>query len=123
LTSTFPGKDTWRHAQAGSDHVVIAAPDKLASIIQLPAPLSLPEILASMQDVDIVLTDGFRRAQNPKIEVLRAAVSTELLCDSIELIAIASDFETLNIGPPSFDLDDAPGLVELILTACWIKDP
>jgi len=117
----IPGKDTWRHAQAGSDHVVIAAPDKLASIIQLPAPLSLPEILASMQDVDIVLTDGFRRAQNPKIEVLRAAVSTELLCDTTELIAIASDFET-NIGPPRFDINDAPGLAELILTRLLPKD-
>jgi molybdopterin-guanine dinucleotide biosynthesis protein MobB len=111
----IPGKDTWRHAQAGSDHVVIAAPDKMASIIKLPAPLSLPEILAGMQDVDLVLTDGYRSAQNPKIEVLRAAVSQELLCEPSELIAVASDFE-LKIDLPRFELDDAPGLAELILT-------
>jgi molybdopterin-guanine dinucleotide biosynthesis protein MobB len=111
----IPGKDTWRHGQAGSDHVVIAAPDKMASIVRLPAPLSLPEILAGMQDVDIVLTDGYRSARNPKIEVLRAAVSQELLCEPSELIAVASDFE-LEIDLPRFELDDAPGLAELILT-------
>lgn len=116
-----PGKDTWRHGQAGSDHVVIAAPDKIASIIQLPAPLSLSEILAGMQDVDIVLTDGYRRAQNPKIEVLRAEVSQELLCDPGELIAVAADF-AFAAGPPRFNLDDAPGLAELIMTTLLKKD-
>jgi molybdopterin-guanine dinucleotide biosynthesis protein MobB len=70
----IPGKDTWRHAQAGSDHVVIAAPDKIASIVMLQAPLDLPQILAGMQDVDIVLTDGYRRANNPKLK------SCALLC-------------------------------------------
>jgi molybdopterin-guanine dinucleotide biosynthesis protein MobB len=117
----IPGKDTWRHAQAGSDHVVIAAPDKIASIVLLEAPLDLPQILAGMQDVDIVLTDGYRRASNPKIEVLRASVSQELLCEPGELIALASDFE-LEVGPPRFDLDDAVGLVELILNHLLDRD-
>jgi molybdopterin-guanine dinucleotide biosynthesis protein MobB len=117
----YPGKDTWRHAQAGSDHVVIAAPDKIASIIKLTAPLSLLEILAGMGDVDIVLTDGFRRALSPKIEVLRASVSKELLCDPKELMAIASDFE-IEVGPPRFDLDDEAGLAELILTHLCKRD-
>jgi molybdopterin-guanine dinucleotide biosynthesis protein MobB len=117
----IPGKDTWRHAQAGSDHVVIAAPDKIASIVLLNSPLDLPQILAGMQDVDIVLTDGYRRANNPKIEVLRSAVSTQLLCDPAELIAISSDFE-LTAGPPWFHLDDADGLARLLLTRLLPKE-
>jgi molybdopterin-guanine dinucleotide biosynthesis protein MobB len=117
----IPGKDTWRHAQAGSDHVVIAAPDKIASIVLLEVPLDLPQILAGMQDVDIVLTDGYRRANNPKIEVLRSSVSTQLLCDPAELIAIASDFE-LTAGPPWFNLDDADGLAQLLLTRLLPKE-
>lgn len=111
----YPGKDTWRHAQAGSDHVVIAAPDKLASIVLLPAPLALQKILATMQDADIVLTDGYRQEKYPKIEVLRSAVSQELLCDPDELLAIASDFE-LQAGPLWYHLDDAKGLATLILS-------
>ena len=111
----YPGKDTWRHAQAGSEHVVIAAPDKMASIVLLPTPLSLSEILTGMRDVDLVLTDGYRQAQNPRIEVLRGAISHQLLCEPEELIAIASDIE-LHVGPPWYSLDDAAGLAELILT-------
>jgi molybdopterin-guanine dinucleotide biosynthesis protein MobB len=117
----IPGKDTWRHAQAGSDHVVIAAPDKIASIVLLEVPLDLPQILAGMQDVDIVLTDGYRRANNPKIEVLCSSVSTQLLCDPAELIAIASDLE-LTAGPPWFNLDDADGLAQLLLTRLVLKE-
>ena len=56
----FPGKDTWRHAQAGSDHVIIAAPDKVASIRTLEHELTVDEIAAMMDNVDIILTDGFK---------------------------------------------------------------
>ena len=118
----YPGKDTWRHSQAGSDHVVIAAPDKMASIVLLTAPLTLPEILAGMQDVDIVLTDGFRQEKYPKIEVLRLAVSQQLLCEPSELLAIASDFE-LQAGPSRYHLDDSSGLAELILTQILGREP
>jgi molybdopterin-guanine dinucleotide biosynthesis protein len=34
----YPGKDSWRHGQAGSDHVIIAAPDMIAEIIKLAQP-------------------------------------------------------------------------------------
>jgi len=42
-----PGKDTWRHAEAGSDHVVIAAPDKVASIRRVDREPTLDEITAT----------------------------------------------------------------------------
>ena len=58
-----PGKDTWRHAQAGSDHVIIAAPDKIASIRRLSRPLTLDEIAAEIREVDIILTEGFTRRE------------------------------------------------------------
>ena len=48
-----PGKDTWRHAQAGSDLVIIAAPDKIATIQKLEQEKSLDEIFASI-DGDIL---------------------------------------------------------------------
>jgi hypothetical protein len=46
-----PGKDTWRHAQAGSDHVLIAASDKVASIRRVDRELTLDEIAATISDV------------------------------------------------------------------------
>jgi molybdopterin-guanine dinucleotide biosynthesis protein B len=108
-----PGKDTWRHAQAGSDYVVLAAPDKVAAIRRVPRAQTLDEIAATIHDVGIILTEGYRRSDKPKIEVLRAALSEELICDVQELVAVASDV-VLELAVPRFDLDDVVGLVDLI---------
>jgi len=108
-----PGKDTWRHAQAGSDHVVIAAPDKVASIRRVAREPGLYEIAATMDDVDVILTEGYLRTSKHKIEVVRAARSTEPICAEDELLALAADVP-VPYDVPRFDLDDAPGLVDLI---------
>ncbi len=110
-----PGKDTWRHAQAGSDHVVIAAPDKIASIRRLSAPLSVTEIAAGMGDVDIIITEGFKRAGLCAVEVLRAANGLEFVSDPAQLRAVAADVP-LAVDVPQFDLNDAEGLADWIIT-------
>ena len=108
-----PGKDTWRHAQAGSDHVVIAAPDRIAAIQHIDHEWSIQEIVATMKDVDIVLTEGFRRADTLKIEVLRAEISQEAICCPEELLALMADFVPVT-SVPYFDINDACGLASLI---------
>jgi molybdopterin-guanine dinucleotide biosynthesis protein B len=108
-----PGKDSWRHAQAGSDHVIVAAPDKLASYRLLERELTLDEIAADVQGVDIILTEGYKRAGKPALEIVRAVNSTEILGDKTQLFALAADIP-LDLGVPCFDLDDAAGMVDLI---------
>jgi molybdopterin-guanine dinucleotide biosynthesis protein B len=108
-----PGKDTWRHAQAGSDHVVIAAPDKIASIRRLERELSLDEIAATITDVDIILTDGFKRAGKPALEVVRAENGLELVSAPEALVAVATDTR-LAVAVLQFDLD------ETVKIADWI---
>lgn len=100
----IPGKDTWRHARAGSDHVVIAAPDKIASIRSLEAPLSLDEIAAGITDVDLILTEGYKRAGKPALEVVRAATGLDLVGDLDQVKAVATDAE-LGGSFRRFDLD------------------
>lgn len=108
-----PGKDTWRHAQAGSDHVVIASPDRIAHIRRLERELTLPEVVATLHDADIVLTEGYKRGPAPKIEVSRAERGRELLCKPEELVAIATD-QPYDLDVPQFGLDDVVGLADLI---------
>ncbi|MFQ5595322.1 MAG: molybdopterin-guanine dinucleotide biosynthesis protein B [Anaerolineae bacterium] len=108
-----PGKDTWRHAQAGSDHVVIAAPDKVAAIWRTDRESTLDEIAAGIANVDIILTEGYRWADKPKIEVVRSARSQEPLCTPDELVALATDLQ-FDLDVPQFSLEDAVGLVDLI---------
>lgn len=108
-----PGKDSWKHAEAGSDCVVVASPNRLAMIRRLDRELTVDEIVATLPDVDIVLTEGYKRGDKPKIEVSRAAKGATLLCSEDELIALATD-QPHDVRVPQFDLDDAAGIVDLL---------
>ncbi len=108
-----PGKDTWRHAQAGSDHVVISSPQRVASIRRIEQEPGLKELAAGMTDVDIVLTEGYKRGHAPKIEVSRQARSSTLICQPGELFALATD-QSFDLDVPQYDLNDVLGLADLI---------
>ena len=110
-----PDKDSWRHAHAGSQHVVIAAPDKIASYRSIESELSLDEILDEFQDVDIVLVEGYKQAGKPAIEIVRAARSLELLNSVEQRIAVVTDTQ-LEAPILQFDLDDIDGVAALIET-------
>jgi molybdopterin-guanine dinucleotide biosynthesis protein MobB len=107
------GKDSWRHAQAGSDAVVIISPQKLAMTKKVDHDLSVEELNQVIGiNFDIVLAEGFRQSKRPKIEVHRKELG-ELFCDPRELIAVVTD-EPLEADVPQFSFDDTSGLAELI---------
>lgn len=109
-----PGKDTWRHRQAGADVVVISSRDKLAMIRRLSEEMPLAEISAGITGVDIILTEGYKRGNAPKVEVSRRVMSTELLCNADELVAIAAD-QPFDMPVPQFGLDDVAGLADVLV--------
>ncbi len=112
-----PGKDTWRHAQAGSDHVVISSPRRVASIRRIEREQSLEELASQMTNVDIILAEGYKHGNAPKIEVSRQARSQTLICRPDELLAIAADQRfDFEADVPQYNLNDVLGLVDLIET-------
>ena len=118
-----PGKDTWRHAAAGADTILIASHQKLAMIKKWEGERSLDELAGwLLEDVDIVFTEGFKRKDKPKIEVVRKARSEELICSADELLAIVSDVK-FELDIPCFGLDAAAGLVDLIEKKYSLKPP
>ena len=108
-----PGKDTWRHAQAGADIVTISSPKKFALIEKRENELTLDEVISRISGVDIILTEGYKRQNKPKIEVFRLAAHKDLLCDPNELIALASDIPW-DINVPCYDINDTQGMTDLI---------
>lgn len=108
-----PGKDSWRHTRAGSDAVVISGPRRMALIRQLDEEMTLDQVVDLMGDVDLVLTEGYKSGDKPKIEVTRRERGTELLCQSDELIGIMADYP-VSMPVPQFALEDAAGIVDLI---------
>ena len=109
------GKDSWRHKQAGAHTVVISSPKKVALIRDVEKDLTLEEIRGKLvQDVDLILSEGYKKDVQPKIEIFRKEKHQELLCTKEDnLIAIVSD-KTFNIGVPCFDLEDMAGLASFI---------
>jgi len=110
------GKDSWRHKQAGAHTVVISSPAKLALIRDVDHDAHLAELRDKyIQDVDLILSEGFKKNNQPKIEVFRKEVHRELLCTQEDnLLAIASN-QPFDIGVPCFDLNDIRGLTDLIV--------
>ena len=109
-----PGKDTWRHAKAGADTVVISSHEKMAMIKKVQEELSLDQIAQMVSsDIDIIITEGYKRSNKPKIEISRSERGTQLLCSPEELIAVVSDINW-NIDVPVFELDDAAGVADLL---------
>jgi molybdopterin-guanine dinucleotide biosynthesis protein B len=110
-----PGKDSWRHRQAGAVAVSLASHAELILIRDVPAELPLPVIAHRLLfDVDLILTEGFRSAGMPVIEVSRKALGAPLLCGPGEpLVAMVADWPT-GASVPRFGLDDVPALADFL---------
>jgi molybdopterin-guanine dinucleotide biosynthesis adapter protein len=66
------GKDTWRMTNSGADVVAISSKDKMAMIKTLEAEKNIDEIASWLfSDMDIIITEGYKAFNKPKIEVVR----------------------------------------------------
>ena len=109
------GKDSWRHAKAGSTRVIISSPTKLAVIGKTQEDTSLNEIRAKYCDgIDLILTEGYKRQSYPKIEIFRKGVHKELLCNNDDALAAIVSDEKFDKNVPQFGLDDVNGIVDFI---------
>ena len=86
------GTDTWHFARAGSDVVAISGGGRLAMLEQGTGDLPLADVVARLPSgLDLVLTEGFKRAATPKIEVRRAEVGGRAIASPEQLIAVVTD--------------------------------
>lgn len=106
------GTDTWQHGQAGADVVCIASSQKIAVVQRLAKPLTLDEIIPLINNVDLILTEGFKGEQKPQIEVYRQGA--ECLGKKHNIIAVVADHLLYDGGIPHFGLEDAEGVADLL---------
>ncbi|HVO83435.1 MAG TPA: molybdopterin-guanine dinucleotide biosynthesis protein B [Syntrophobacteria bacterium] len=90
------GKDTWRHRQAGAQTVAISSPSRVGLTKQVREEMSLDELAALyFRDEDLVLTEGYKGGNKPKIEICRKEQQTQPICSEKDgLVAVVSDFST-----------------------------
>ena len=110
------GKDSWRHAQAGATSVAVVSPHKLAFMEINPQDISLEALRNRLfREVDLIIAEGYKTDDQPKIEVFRRHVHDEPLFDSRhpDLLATVTDSD-IDTGVPIFGLDDVTTMVAFI---------
>lgn len=112
-----PGRDSHRHRVAGATEVLLASRNRYALMHELrhedePA---LEYLLTRLAPVDLVLIEGYKRDQHPKVEAHRAGTGNPLIAPGDATVrAVASDV-AMTLDRPVFDLDDTVAIADFIL--------
>jgi molybdopterin-guanine dinucleotide biosynthesis protein B len=124
------GKDTYKYSEAGADLVAISSTTKLNILEQFPIPLALDEILQRFSGVDLILIEGYKQANIPKILVARTLAQLALYSQLDRIIAIASilnpdDSEIFNLLKqpsiiPFFNINDIALITAFVEN--WLLD-
>src|ERR1700750_1317765 len=112
-----PGKDSWVHRQSGATEVLVSSSQRWALMHELRGADEprLPELLAKLSPVDLVIVEGFKREPHRKIEVHRAANGKPLLFpDDPGIVGIATD-AAVETRLPTVHFDDIPAVAALLL--------
>lgn len=113
-----PGKDSYRHREAGATEVLITSGRRWALMHELrdEEEPSLEDLVARMTPVDLLLIEGFKRHEHPKIEVHRPSVGKPPLWpEDTWVVAVASDETPEGVDRPLLDLNDPEGIADFIL--------
>lgn len=112
-----PGRDSWRHREAGAREVLVASHARVALMTELrgaPEP-PLQALLARLAPVDLVLIEGYKREGHPKVEAFRAVTGSPLIArGDASIRAVAADV-AMELDRPVFALDDIAGIAGFIL--------
>ena len=110
------GKDSWRHKRAGAGSVVISSPRKFAFVKDVDEEIGLDDLEAYFQDMDLVITEGYKKSDKPKIEVFRSSAHPTPLHTKTtpgHLVAVVSDIP-IDLGVPRFDINDVQAIADFI---------
>ena len=107
------GKDSWRHKKAGADTVIVASPETIVMVKNSNSE-PLDSLKKYFDELDLVITEGYKKEDKPKIEVLRAARNKEPICGRNDnLIALVTDAQ-VDLQVPKFGLEEIEALADLI---------
>ncbi|HAJ93207.1 MAG TPA: molybdopterin-guanine dinucleotide biosynthesis protein B [Gammaproteobacteria bacterium] len=119
-----PGKDSYRLRKAGAGQVLIASSQRQALMTENATPQEprLDELIArlDLDNIDLVLVEGFKHVPFPKIELHRQALGKTLLHpEDPDIIAVASDHLADCGKLPSLDINDTAAIAAFIIT--WLN--
>jgi molybdopterin-guanine dinucleotide biosynthesis protein B len=112
-----PGKDSYRHRLAGASEVIVASDSGWARIAAGPEPAGLPELLAQLRPVDVVLVEGFKQLEGlRRVEVCRSGAPLALADPGIAAVAAPGGVPPAGYGGVTLALEDTSLLLEFLLS-------
>lgn len=115
-----PGKDSYRFTCAGADHVILTSARQTAAIFSHPGENpDLPFLLAQIRNVDLIITEGYKLENMPKIELLRKGYHETPVSNPQNRLALVTDFP-YETSLPVFDLNSPADIVPFIRS--YIRD-
>ncbi|KZD09684.1 molybdopterin-guanine dinucleotide biosynthesis protein B [Oceanibaculum pacificum] len=118
-----PGKDSYRHREAGATEVMISSAARWALMHEHrgDAEPDLAMLIRNMTPVDLLLVEGFKHEGHPKLEVYRPSVGKPPLHASDPMVvAVASDAELPDLAVPLLPLNDTEAIARFIVGYCGL---
>lgn len=120
-----PGKDSFRHREAGCSEVLLASDERWALMHELRGQSAPPleQLLRHLSPVDVVLVEGFKTDDVPKLEVHRPSLGKPpLFANDAGVLAVATDAH-LDTALPCFELSDAAAIAQFIVDTLALSRP
>ncbi len=108
-----PDTDSFRHLEAGALGTAVFDGEKYQLVRR--AEVDERFLITQFPEADLVLLEGFKDSNWPKIEIVRAAVSGQPVCHPSARLALVTDCTIKTPGCPVFALDDLTGLADFLL--------
>ncbi len=111
----IPGKDSYKIKKAGAETVIISSPKKISMVKDVSNNEIDLGLLAFkyLENVDLILTEGYKKQAFPKIEVMRSEVSKEPICSPKEVMAFICDFH-IKSSRPVFEIEEIRKFADFI---------
>ncbi|MEM9097965.1 MAG: molybdopterin-guanine dinucleotide biosynthesis protein B [Pseudomonadota bacterium] len=113
-----PGKDSHRHRQAGAQQVILSSSARWALMTELRGAeeARLDTLLSHLNPVDLVIIEGYKRDDHPKLEAWRAETGQPLIAREDPTVRAVASNDAPATDKPVIGLDDIPAIADFILT-------
>lgn len=119
-----PGKDSYEHRVAGASQVLITGKKRWALLNENREQNepSIEELLGRMDEVDLVLIEGFKSHPHAKLEVFRPSVGKDMIAKTDgSVVAVATDEPLDDVQLPILDINDVSAVARFVISFCHLQ--
>jgi len=119
-----PGKDSYRHREAGASEVLLSCHDRWALMRERRSEqeVTLAELLGRLAPCDLVLIEGFKQEPVPKLEVYRPENGKPpLFPERRDIVAVATDV-AIDTDLPKLPLNDMAAIADFIIATLQLEE-